>query len=145
VTLACALAPACTDGPTTPSASAPAVGAGQWDGMTSQNAEIAFIISADETVTAITIGYNFNGCSGSRTFSNLSVRTAPDVTCIPGPCSNAVTSYRAFNYLDGSFGAPRTVLNGLFLPGNRAQGQVAFFDYPGCGTATGVSWSAARR
>jgi hypothetical protein len=97
-------------------------------------------------VTSITVGYNFNGCSGSRTFSNLNIPTAPNVTCIPGPCSGSLASYRALNYSDGVFGnGPRTTINGLFLPGNRAEGQAGFSDYGGCGTAAGVEWTATRR
>ena len=114
--------------------------------MTSQGVPIAFTVSPDETVTAITLGYSFNACSGSQTFSNLNVPTAPEVICVPGPCPGPVSSYRAFHYSDGQFGSgPLTTVNGLFLPGNRAQGLAAFVDYPGCGTATGVEWTATRR
>jgi hypothetical protein len=145
VTLAWALASACS-GPTTPSAAPSSLSVGQWSGITSQGMPIAFTVSPDETVTTITLGYSFNGCSGSQTFSNLNIRTAPDVICVPGPCSGSVASYRAFSYSDGPFGSgPRTTVNGLFLPGNRAEGQAGFLDYPGCGTATGVGWTATRR
>ena len=138
------LASACS-GPTNPSTNS-SNPVGQWTGTTAQGAPIAFTVSADEKVTALTIGYSFNGCSGSQTFSNLNLPTAPDVTCIPGPCSGTISSYRAFNYSDGQRGTgPSTTINGLFLPGNLAQGQATFLDYPGCGTASGVTWSAARR
>lgn len=107
---------------------------------------IAFSVSSDEKVTTITVGYSFNGCSGSQTFSGLDLRTAPDVTCIPGPCSGAITSYRAFSYSSsGPIDGPRTTMNGLFLPANRAEGQAGFVNYPGCGTASGVVWTATRR
>ena len=60
--------------------------------------------------------------------------------------SQVVSSYRAFSYSDGPRGTgPSTSINGLFLPGNLAQGQAGFLDYPGCGSASGVTWSAARR
>ena len=135
---------ACTNGPTTPSASSSS--AGQWSGTTSQGAAMAFTVSESEMVTSITIGHDFNSCSGSVTFSNLNLPTAPNVTCIPGPCSGTVSSSRAFGYSSsGPIGGPRTSVNGLFLPGNRADGQANFVNYPGCGTATGVTWSAARR
>ena len=139
-----AWASACS-GPTSPSTSS-SLTTGQWAGTTAQGTPIAFTVSSDEKVTALTIGYSFNGCSGSQTFSNLNLPTAPDVICIPGPCSGTISSYRAFNYSDGARGTgPITTVNGLFLPGNQAQGQVTFLDYPGCGTAPGVTWSAARR
>ena len=118
---------------------------GEWAGTTSQGTPIAFTVASDETVRAITLEYDFNGCSGSRTFSDLNVRTAPDLTCIPGPCTGVLPSYRAFSYADGSPGSgPRTQVNGLFLPGNQARGQ-AILDYPGCGTPTTVQWIATRR
>jgi hypothetical protein len=89
----CALANACSTSAPTP------VGyAGQWTGTTAQGRPIAFTVSADEKVTSITVGYSFNGCSGSQTFSNLNLDTAPNVTCIPGPCGPGMSSYRAFNY-----------------------------------------------
>lgn len=106
---------------------------------------MAFTVSADEKVTSITVGYTFNGCSGSQTFSNLDLPTTPDVTCIPGPCSGAISSYRAFSYASARIDGPQTVVNGLFLPANRAEGQVGFFNYPGCGTASGIGWTATRR
>ena len=144
-TLAGVLASACSSGPTSPSSSSLSVG--QWSGTTAQGASITFTVSSDETLTAIAVGYSFNGCSGTQTFSNLHVTTAPNVTCIPGPCSDAISTYPAFVYLSGSAvtGGPSTIINGLFLLGNRAQGQVSFRDYPGCGTAAGVDWTATRR
>lgn len=118
---------------------------GQWSGTTSQGTPISFTVSPNEAVVAITVGYNFNGCSGSHTFDDVSIRTAPDVHCIPGPCSGTLASYRAFGYSVGSIpGGPRTQINGVFLPGDRAEGQIGFFDYPSCGSATGVTWTATR-
>lgn len=133
------------NGPTRPSTAAPAL-IGQWSGTTSQGMPIAFSVSSDEKVTTITVGYSFNGCSGSQTFSGLDLRTAPDVTCIPGPCSGAISSYRAFGYSSsGSIEGSRTSVNGLFLSANQAEGQAGFVNYPGCGTASGVGWTATRR
>ena len=139
-----ALAVACQDGPTTPG---PAGYAGQWSGTTSQGRPIAFTISADEKVTAITVGHNFNGCVGSETFPNLNLDIAPDVQCIPGPCPPDITSYRAFNYSSATrtLGAPSTSLNGLFLSMTRAEGLVAFRDFPGCGSAISNPWTATKR
>ena len=118
---------------------------GEWSGTTAQGMPISFLVSPDETVTTITVGYDFNGCSGSHTFVDLNVPTAPDLTCIPGPCSGVQESYRAFGYSVGSAAGPYTQLNGLFLPGNQAQGQAIFRDYAGCGTAAPVEWTATRR
>lgn len=118
---------------------------GEWSGTTSQGMPISFVVAPDETLTTITVGYDFNGCSGSRRFSDLKVPTAPNVTCIPGPCSGTVTSYRAFGYSAGTPGAPRTQVNGLFLPLDQAKGLASFSDYAGCGTATEVEWNATKR
>lgn len=118
---------------------------GEWSGTTSQGAPIAFSVSAEgEAVTTISLGYEFNGCSGSLEFSELNISTAPDVMCFPGPCSNRMLSSRRFAHTEGSFvGGPSTQINGLFLPRGQARGQAIFRDYPGCGTAT-VEWSARR-
>lgn len=133
-------------GVSSPSSVAQSLSVGEWIGTTSQGMPIAFTVSPSELVTTISVGYDFNGCSGSNTFSDLNVRAAPQVTCIPGPCSGVVTSYRAFGYSNGSFGSgPVTQINGLFLPGNQARGQAIFSDYPSCGTAAPAEWTAHRR
>lgn len=135
---------ACGGSPSSPSPSSLSVG--QWAGTTAHGTPITFTVSSDEILTTITVGYSFNGCSGTQTFSNLNVNTVGDVTCIPGPCSGSIASYRSFAYVSGSIGAGAvTSINGLFLPGNEAEGLVSFRDFPGCGTAGGVAWSATRR
>ena len=143
-TLAGGLASACNEGPASPSSSSKSVG--QWNGTTAQGRSIMFTVSSDETLTTLAVEYSFNGCSGTQTFSNLNVPTAPNITCVPGPCSATESAYRAFAYSDGSpRTGPSTTINGLFLPGDRAEGQVSFLDYPGCGSAGGVRWTATRR
>lgn len=120
--------------------------AGEWSGTTSQGRPIAFSVSpVDETVTRITLGYDFNGCSGSHEFLDLNIPTTSNVICLPGPCSGRLESRRSFAHSDGSPAAgPYTQINAVFLPGNQARGQMVFRDYPGCGAAT-VEWSATRR
>jgi hypothetical protein len=145
MTLSCVLASACTPAlfPLTRPAS---LSAGEWSGTTSQGAPITFVVSTDERVTSITVGYDFNGCSGSHAFLDLDVPTAPDLTCIPGPCSGALSSYRAFGYSAGSVtGGSMTQVNGLFLPRNEAKGQATFRNYAGCGDLVTAEWSATRR
>ena len=107
--LASTLSGAC-GGPASPSATNQSLAIGEWSGTTSQGMPIAFSVSQDEKVTAITVGYRFNSCSGTQTFSNLNLPTAPDVTCVPGPCPASVSSYRAFSFADGSrvIGEPMT-------------------------------------
>jgi hypothetical protein len=144
-TLTGVLAAACSSnsGPASPSASSLSVG--QWSGTTAQGALIAFTVSSDEALTTLAVGYNFNGCSGTQTFTDLNVPTAPDVTCVPGPCSGTTSTYRALSYSSGRGTGPVTTVFGVFLPGGQAQGQVTFRDYAGCGTAAGVEWTATRR
>ena len=136
----CVLMSAC--GPTSPSATTLD---GQWSGTTSQGTPIAFTVSSDQKVTAITVAYSFNGCSGTQTFSNLNLDTAPMVTCIPGPCTPPISSFHAFNYVTGSIDGPSTAVNGVFPAPGRAEGLVTFRDYPGCGTAAAIAWSAGKR
>lgn len=150
--LACLLASACTRATLPVARALPGLGltaslsVGEWSGTTSQGKPIAFTVSPNETVTTIAVGYDFNGCSGSHTFSDLVVPTNPNVTCIPGPCPGTAESYRAFSYINGSFASgPVTQVNGVFLPRNEARGQVNFHNYPGCGTAVAVEWTATRR
>jgi hypothetical protein len=140
VLASCALSSACQGNPT----ELPAGYAGQWNGTTSQGS-IAFTVSADEKVTALTIGYSFNGCSGTQSFSNLNLDISPNVTCIPGPCPAGVQSFRGFGYASGPIEGPFTSVNGVFLSTTRAEGSVGFRDYPGCGSAIGIPWTATRR
>jgi hypothetical protein len=137
----CVLAAACRSG-TSPSSSGLA---GEWSGTTSQGRLIAFSISQDEKVTSITIGHDFNGCSGVQTFANLNLATSPTVFCIPEPCPPAVTSYRAFNFTSGERNGPLISINALFLSSRRAEGTVGFRDFPECGTVVGAPWTAAKR
>jgi hypothetical protein len=106
---------------------------------------IVFTISADEAVTTITVAHSFNGCSGSETFSNLSLSIAPDVICVPGPCTGSVTSFRRFAFASGNrVEGPSIDVNALFSSASSAEGTVNFRSYPGCGSATGVAWTATR-
>jgi hypothetical protein len=132
--------------PVLPFTATQSLSVGEWSGTTSQGMPIDFSVSANETVTTITIGHNFGGCSGSQTFADLNIPTAPDLTCLPGPCSGVQASYRAFGFSNGARGSgPFTQINGLFLPSGQAQGQASFADFPGCGTAAAAEWTAVRR
>jgi hypothetical protein len=122
--------------------------AGQWSGTTDQGRPITFTVTADDKVTSISLGYNFNGCSGSQTYSNLSIDIKPTVTCIPGPCPPGLTSYRSLQHGDGDFiQGPYTQISGFLaeIQGNfTAEGAASFRNYPGCGSAV-TAWRASRR
>jgi hypothetical protein len=134
----------CGSSPTAPSARA-ANYAGEWSGTTAQGRPITFTVSGDAKVTSIVVGYSFNGCSGSQTFSNLNLETAAMVECIPGPCPASLSTFRSFSHLTGSIDGPMTTVNGLLYSTTTAEGAVGFRNYPGCGTALGIAWTATKR
>jgi hypothetical protein len=142
--LASVIAGACSGAPTSPGPSSLSVG--RWTGTTAQGAAISFDVSSSETLTTLSVAHSFNGCSGTQTFANLNISTVPSVICIPAPCPAPTPSSRTFAFTDGTPGSsPVTIVNGLFQPGGRAQGIVSFRDYPACGTADRVEWTATRR
>ena len=132
--------------PTTPTA--PRGYSGQWNGTTQQGQPITFTISADEKLTSIVVGYNFNGCSGTQTYSNLSLEIKPQIECIPAPCPADLSSYRSIAHDAGDpFQGPSTSIRGFFAENQGlliGQGAAYFRNYPGCGTAQ-TGWSVTRR
>jgi hypothetical protein len=141
--LLCGSAIACgSNGPNGPSG---ANYRGEWAGTTAHGAPISFTISSDERVTSITVGHNFNGCSGSQTFSNLNLEISPDVICIPGPCPGSLERFKRFSYSSGRLGEPVTTVHGLLPSTARAEGAAYFRDFPSCGTANAIGWTATKR
>lgn len=137
----CAAASACSDGgattPTPPGSSF----TGEWSGTTSQGVPISFTVSADQTVTSITVGYRFNGCTGSNTFSNLSLRIgdSPFPPRVPTPGS------AGFGYGSGPpDGANYTQVQGTFTSNQASTGSVVFLNFGSCGNAV-ANWAASRR
>src|SRR5687768_8415135 len=57
--------------PTVPLLGPSSLSVGEWEGKTSQGRPIAFTVSQDEMVTSISLGYEFNDCSGTRRFLEL--------------------------------------------------------------------------
>jgi hypothetical protein len=141
-TALCVFMGACGSGDsrlTTPSPGARPGYDGQWSGTTSQGGPITFTVSSDQKVTAITVGYRFNGCSGANTFSNLNL----DIGNPPNP--NAPTIGPGFGYGSGPPDGPSyTQIYGSFTSNTTATGSVIFGAFPGCGNAVGI-WSATRR
>ena len=122
--------------PTTPGGD-PARYDGQWRGTTSQGRPITFTVSSAQKVTAITVGYSFNGCSGVNTFSNLNL----DIGVTPNP---ATSLGPGFGFGSGApDGTNYTQVYGSFRSNTTAAGTVIFGDYPGCGNAIG-NWTATR-
>jgi hypothetical protein len=133
----CVVMSACgSSSPTTPSS--PGYD-GQWSGTTSQGRPITFSISSEQKVTAITVGYSFNGCSGVNTFSNLNL----DIGSPPNP--RAPSTGPGFGYGSGPPDGPNyTQVYGSFSSTTMATGSVIFGGYPGCGNAGGF-WTATKR
>lgn len=114
---------------------------GEWSGTTPQGASIAFSVSANQTVTSITVGYRFNGCSGTNTFSNLSL----DIGQSGFPPRVPTQSNPGFGYGSGSPEAPNyTQVLGTFTSGQTATGSVTFLNFTNCGNAV-TNWSATKR
>jgi hypothetical protein len=114
---------------------------GQWSGSTSQGASIAFSVSADQTVTAITVGHDFNACRGTETFSSLSLDIAESgfLRRVPIP------STPGFGFGSGSPEGPNfTQVTGMFTSSQAASGTVTFLNFANCGN-TVASWNATRR
>jgi hypothetical protein len=91
----------------------------------------------DQKVTAISVGYSFNGCSGSVTFSTLNL----DIGSTPNP---ATTLGPGFGFGSGPPDAPNyTQVFGSFSSNTTATGSVVFGGYTGCGNGGGI-WMAAK-
>jgi len=123
---------ACENGPSAPSAGGYA---GEWSGMTSQGSPITFSVSTSEKLTKISVGYNFNGCTGSNSL-------APDVALERSPVPVEV---RLLDYESAPPGTPnRMLFHFLFTSSTAAHGMVTFADFAGCGTVNST-WTATRR
>jgi len=108
---------------------------GQWIGPSSQGRTIAFTVAGANQVTEITIGYDFNGCSGTKTFSGLNVDIAT-------PAQGANSGFAFGSGPPG--GADNTQVLGTFTSSTTATGSMVFGAYAGCGSSAGT-WSATRR
>ena len=118
-------------GPTGTSPVAPGAAgyAGDWSGRTFQQQPISFTVSSEQKVTAVSVGYAFNGCSGVETLSGL---------------DQAVTS--SFTQFGSTLSDGRgMMITIVFLPGGVASGGVVFYGPPSCGsTGSGGPFSATR-
>jgi hypothetical protein len=132
---------ACSGGPVTAPDGLRGPYTGEWIGTTSQGASIAFSVSAQNIVTSITIGHNFNGCRDTRTFPNLSVPIGE--SDLPGRVPTP--SGAAFGFGSGSPEAPDFVqVIGQFSSSRMAHGTVTFLNFEKCGNAV-ATWNATTR
>jgi len=108
---------------------------GAWAGTTFQGRPIAFTVSAEQRITSITVDYAMNGCTGSKTLSDLTVSIGQ-----PGSLMGPLVDFTV-----GPPGGPdTTALHFLFTSDTTANGTVAFINYTGCGNGGGT-WSAVKR
>jgi hypothetical protein len=111
---------------------------GQWSGVTSQGRTISFTVSPDQKVTTITLGYSFNGCTGTSSFPNLNLIIAS------GPSPGSPTPGPGFGYGSGPPDGPNYIqVYGAFSSYMAATGSVAFGDFSGCGNGGGI-WTATK-
>jgi hypothetical protein len=139
IVLLCALSSGCgSSSPTIPTSGGTGSYAGDWMGTTTQGRPIMFSVSADQKVTAINVGYSFNGCTGTRIFSNLAL----DIGNPPNP---ATSLGPGFGYGSPAPDSPNyTQIYGSFTSSTTATGSVVFGAYTDCGNS-GAVWTAAKR
>jgi hypothetical protein len=71
IAASCVLSSACGGSSPTNPAPAPVGYEGEWSGTTFQGRSISFTVSREQQVTAISVGYQIDSCSGVETFSNV--------------------------------------------------------------------------
>ncbi len=128
----CAVTSACggSDGPTAPSP--PTSFNGQWAGTTEQGQPITIMVSSD-LVTAVTVGYSYNGCSGSKSATDLNLQIV-DLRNGPLQLPPGAPPYAFFSLL-GPYSEPdNTQIQGFFRgPSERSGNGFVLFVRPGCG------------
>ena len=103
---------------------------GEWSGTTFQQQPVSFTVSAEQKVTAVSVGYVFSGCSGVETLTGL---------------EQAITS--SFTQFGANLPDGRGITITIVFPAARiASGGVVFYGPPSCGsTGSGGPLSATRR
>ena len=103
---------------------------------TIQNQPLSFTVSADQRVTDISIGYNFSGCSGVKTFSGLGVP-------IGASFSLGSQGWAYVSFATG--GRDRTEVYATFTSDRAASGTALFIEFPGCVGGGGGNWTATKQ
>ena len=126
---------ACSGSPTSPSQPLPGY-VGQWSGSTSQGRPITISISADQRITAMSLGYDFSGCSGSIRFENLDIAIGRDSAGNGGFGHGRLTPEAG--------AAAITQVQGMFTSSTNANGFAVFQEYTGCRDSFAL-WTATKR
>lgn len=120
------------------SVTAPSTGyAGEWSGTTSQNQPISFTVSADQRVISVTVGWRFNGCSGTGTSSSNPFPITNPQPPGPPPWDNP-------GFVSGGQPGDKSVwtVTGAF-PSNQTATGTAEFVFPNCGNSL-ATWNATK-
>src|SRR6187200_31517 len=130
-------------GNSSPSAPSPATATfnGQWTGTTSHGQPLSFTV-ASERVTTMTIGYNYNGCSASKTATDLDLPIVDlrNISNLPPP------DPYSFGGLVGPYSeSDNTQITAFFKSPAEGSGHgIVLFVRPGCGETIAL-WTATKR
>ena len=126
IAASCVLLSGCGDGgPTSPG---PVAGghAGEWSGTTFQGRPISFTVSSEQQVTAISLGYQIDACSGVETFSGLNA--VPFAASVPAFQFTAVLPDRR-----------QVAIQGYLMPDASVSGTLLLYGPPSCGPSETVA------
>ena len=125
--------------PASPTSTPAASLAGTWSGTTFQGRPIAFTMSRDSQLTAISVGYQIDTCTGVGSFTNLAV----PLFAVSG------TGATGFAYGATLPDRPevRISVQGFSMPDGGVAGGVIVYGLPSCGTSESVAgmFQATRR
>jgi len=118
---------------------------GQWGGPILQGGSIAFVVSIEQRVVAITVEYRLNGCSGTTVLSPLSLEVARPQLAPGSPNTGGPFDNPSFGTGTTGIDQPNFIgVSGAFTSGRTATGVVPFGQYEGCGSGQ-VTWNATKQ
>jgi hypothetical protein len=140
--LVCVALSGCGDG-ANPNAPSPATNSFncQWTGTTSQGQPISFTVASDR-VTTVSVGYNYGGCSGTTTASNLNLEIVDLRTRVSQPLPEPYS----FGGLVGPYSeSDNTQITAFFSsPAERSGHGIILFVRPACGETIAL-WNTTKR
>jgi hypothetical protein len=131
---------ACGGSPTEPTRQSTTY-AGQWSGN-GLGLTVSFTVSPDDKITALSIGYNFSGCSGTVTRTDLNL----DMVTTTDPRSNTPRPSFGWGSAQPDF-TNYVQLFAWFDSHDNAHGTITMGDMTGCprGSFGGGIFTAAKR
>jgi hypothetical protein len=121
----------CSTGPTNPTGTPTNSLAGTWSGTTFQGRSIVFTISQSHQLTALSVGYEIDTCSGVASFPNVAI----PMFSVSG------TGAMAFAYGETLPDRPEVGVSvqGYSMPDNAITGPVIVYGRRSCGTSESVA------